>query len=223
MGTGNKRIVGIATLAEREHSFRRTLYSIYEQVDKIIAVLNYYDSIPRWLADLKKVEYHYGTNILGASGKFLCVDRIPDGVYFSIDDDIVYPKGYIEYLEDGIRRYDCIVTLHGRTYPRPVVSFKESIANYRCLNDVHEDVQVDVGGTGVMAFHVKRFDLAINMFEHPNMTDCYVAKEAYLQGIPITVLKHSWDYLKYIPPVNSIWNLDKEKSKQTEVLKSFLK
>lgn len=217
--------VGIATLKERELSFMRTIKSIYPQVDKIIAVLNNYERIPIWLASYPKVEYHLCKNNLGAAGKFLAVSQC-EGYYFSIDDDLVYPPDYCEYMIDGINKYKCIVSLHGRVYPIPVVDFLKWIKAYRCLNEVKEDVLVNLGGTGVMAFDTSQFKLKVGTLFHPiNMVDCHVAREAWEQKIPIMVLKHSKDYLKYTPPPerSTIWHMSPNKSKQTGVLKSFLK
>jgi hypothetical protein len=219
------RTAGIATLKERELSFHKTIDSIYDQVDKIIAVLNYYRTIPTWLSEYPKVEYHFGMNALGAAGKFLCVSQ-SEGCYFSIDDDLQYPPDYCEYMIDGINRHKCIVSLHGRVYPIPVVNFRKWIRAYRCLGDVTEDVMVNLGGTGCMAFDTAQFKLNVqDLFQPKNMVDCHVAREAWDQKIPIVVLKHDKSYLKYTPPPerSTIWHVTSDKSKQTEVLKSFLK
>jgi hypothetical protein len=216
---------GIATLKQREISFHKTIDSLYEQADKIIVVLNYYRAIPEWLADYPKVEYHFGTNSLGAAGKFLRVSQCT-GYYLSCDDDIAYPHGYADYMIDGIERHKCIVSLHGRVYPVPVIDFRKWTVNYRCLSEVTEDVFVNLGGTGCMGLDTAQFKLDVrDLFQPINMVDCHVAREAWDQKIPIVVLKHAKDYLKYTPPppLSTIWHTSKDKSVHTQVLKSFLK
>jgi hypothetical protein len=216
---------GIATLKPRELSFHKTIDSIYPYVDRIIAVLNHYRSIPEWVINYPHMECHLDHNVLGAAGKFLKVSHC-DGYYFSIDDDLAYPSSYVDYMLEGIERHKCIVTLHGRVYPVPVVDFRKWTKAYRCLNDVQEDVQVNLGGTGVMAFDTAQFKLNVqDLFQPLNMVDCHVAREAWDQKVPIVVLKHSAHYLKYTPPplMSTIWHKTQDKSPHTDVLKSFLK
>ena len=86
--------VGIATLKEREDSFRRAIESTYDQVDIIFAVLNFYDHAPDWLIAMPKVKWITAFNILGASGKFLTTFNA-EGYYLALDDDLIVPEGYV--------------------------------------------------------------------------------------------------------------------------------
>ena len=66
-----KRIAGIATLKEREESLKRAIESIYPQVDRIIAVLNYYEETPEWIKSTTKINPILMQNEYMDSGKFL--------------------------------------------------------------------------------------------------------------------------------------------------------
>lgn len=214
---------GIATLKEREKSFKCTIESIYPQVDKIVAVLNYYDAIPLWLNELKKVECHLAFNFLGDAGKFLQVENT-DGIYFAIDDDLLYPKGYVDYLLEGIEKYGGIVGLHGKIYQKPVTHFKKC-AVYRCLDTVSDDACVNVIGSGCCAFDTNRLTLSLSDFELPNMADLWLSKMATEQGVPMTVLKHDTGYLNYLAPPKgtTIWETTKDYSEHVQIMRTFIK
>ena len=216
---------GIATIKERESLFREAISSVYSQVDSIIAVLNNYDSVPKWLSDMPKVKALVGDNSLGDAGKFLEVDNVPDGVYFSIDDDLLYPDGYVDYMISKIEQYHCIVTLHGKRYDsHPIQSFKRGkTLNIHCLNTCTKDAEVHLGGTGVMAFATKDFKLSIKDFPKKNMADIWVGKKAKEQGVKIMAVEHSRYFLKYLNPKgDTIWNSNKDDVYQASVLRSFL-
>jgi len=216
---------GIATLKERENTFIKTIGSIYNQVDHIIAVLNLYETVPDWLKGLPKVKAVIGDNSLGDAGKFLEVERCDD-YYFSGDDDLYYPATYVSDMINAIDKYHCIVTLHGKIFAkRPIYSYHKSFTtNIHCLRACERDTEVDVGGSGVMAFNTKDIKLNISEFKYPNMADIWVGKIAHEQGVKIMALAHQRNYLRYLHPKgDTIWHLTKKDPYQTEVLNSFLK
>jgi len=216
--------VGVATLKNREESFKRVIESIYPQVDKIVAVLNLYEAVPDWLGSLGKVRAIVGDNSLGDAGKFLEVNST-DGVYFAIDDDLLYPKGYADYMMEGIEKYNGIVSLHGKIYTKPVLGFKNFKYVYRCLGTVTGDVHVNMIGSGCCAFSTNRLKLSVDDFYLPNMADIFLSKVAMEQGVTMTVLKHNSGYLKYLAPPKgtTIWESTKNYEPHSALLKSFIK
>jgi hypothetical protein len=218
--------VGIATLKEREQSFRKTIESIYDQADVIYVVLNHYPEIPLWVRLLPKIKAQTGFNTLGASGKLLCAHRIPEGVYFGIDDDLLYPKGYCEMMIEGIERYKCIVTLHGKNFAnRPIGHYRKDFTqNIQCLGELKDDAEVDVCGSGCVAFDISQFKLSINNFRYPNMVDVELSREAHKQGVKMVALAHQRNYLHYMKPVGeTVWSMSKDDTIQTQIVNSFLK
>ena len=217
--------VGIASLAERELSFKRTIESIYPQADLVIAVLNLYDTVPVWLQRMKRVKAILSDNSLGDAGKFMEVEDCK-GYYFSCDDDLAYPQWYVANMIKGISNNSCIVTLHGKCFAnRPINSYHRGwTTNVHCLHTCEQDTLVDVGGTGVMAFDTNRFQLSVADFPYPNMADIWVAKRAKEQGVQIMALTHRNNYLRYMPPKGkTIWQTSRGDPYLTEVLNSFLK
>jgi hypothetical protein len=214
----------IASLPERELSLQKTIFSVYNQVDKIYVALNGHPSIPRWLDSMPKVSYEVLDNSLGDSARYLHVND-DKGLCFILDDDLSVCPTYCAYLAQGVKRYDGVVSLHGRKYFAPVRSFKQWAGNYRCLGTVSEDVKVTVIGDGCCAFDNERLKVHISDFKMRNMANLFLSKIATQQGIPMMVLKHGADWLEYTPPKDNktIWRTTSNYDYQTELLKSFIK
>jgi len=216
-----KRIVGIASIPSRREMLIKVVGSLSPQADIVHVALNGYTEIPKELDSFGNVECEILDNSLGDSAKFLHAD-IPDVVYFGCDDDLIFPIGYCDYLQQGMEKYNGLVSLHGRKY-LPRSHFKQWVGNYRCLNNVSEDVHVNLVGSGVCCFSTNRLKLHISDFKTPNMADCYLSRTASLQGIPMMVLAHKCNYLRYLYPVGTIWERTKDYSIQTAVLRSYIK
>jgi len=214
--------VGLASIEPRKELLIPVVNSLLPQVDKVHVALNGYKEIPEALRNLRNVECEILDNSLGDSAKFLHVGDYDDCYYFGVDDDLVYPPAYCDQLQDGVNRYNALVSLHGRLYP-PQPAFKRWIGNYRCLNNVSSDVKVNLVGSGVCCFNTSRLKLHISDFKTPNMADCYLSRTAFLQGVPMMVLAHKADYLRYLYPVGTIWERTRDYSVHTAVLRSYIK
>jgi len=216
--------VQIATLPERESHLSLTVASLIGQVDSMFVALNGHKEVPSFLLDNPKISYLLMDNSLGDGAKFYGTDKL-DGYIFTCDDDLIYPQGYVEHMIQGLKRHGGIVTALGKRYDKlPVESFGKGFTRlYSCLNRVHNDVQVHVGGTGVMAWHSDTIKINPHDFSRKNMADIWVSKLAYEQNIKITVLSHPRGYVIYNAFPWRIWAKDRDDAYQTEILNSFLK
>lgn len=213
----------IASLPDRADSLRQTIDSLLPQVDSLFIALNNYNEVPSFCKHAK-ISTVLLDNSTGDAAKFYDVEK-RHGYFFSCDDDLVYPPDYVEKMIKGILRYECIVTLHGRSfYNLPVLNYYSSATvKLRCLGDVDRDQMVHVGGTGVMAFDTERFKLRYSDFMAPNMADVWLARVAAGQGVPIMVLEHKEGYLRYNHPERNIYGgYHSNCTLQTEVVNSFL-
>ena len=212
-------------MPQREESLNRTVDSLLPQVDMIFVALNGYDKVPAFLENNKKIVYALMDNKLGDAAKFYDVDQ-RNGFVLTCDDDLAYPPEYVKYMVDGVKRHKGVVTLLGKCYDkRPVYSFRSGYTRiYRCLVAVKGDHVVDVGGTGVMAFHTDLIKLSVDDFPKKNMADIWLSKAAKEQGVSITVLSHPARYVSHKRYSQRIWITERGGDKyQTEVLNSFLK
>jgi hypothetical protein len=215
---------GIATVPNRESMLLRVIESIIPQVNVLYIALNNYPEIPDSLRDNPKIHCELCDNTLGDSAKFLHVND-PDGYYFSIDDDLLYPKGYVQYMISKIEQYKCIVTLHGRVWrTRPIPSVKRGFSlNYHCLHTYNYDVELDIGGSGVMAFHTSFFKPDVREHLKSCMADVWIAKQAHEKGVKIMGVAHTNTYLRYLNPQETIWNTVRQDPYATQIANSFLK
>jgi hypothetical protein len=170
-----------------------------------------------------RLKFDYASNRLTDANKFIGVE-LRQGYLFFCDDDLTYPPTYVQDTIKAIDKYKCIVTYHGKKYPRPFESFYRLERNYRCLGAVLQDAQVDVGGSGVMAWHSDHFKFKYEDCLEPNMADVWVSKAAHEQNVKIMVLPHKADYFKHTSHKENIFATENAKKfvRQTEILKTFL-
>ena len=176
----------------RKKTLTKTVKSIYDQCDVINIALNNYDEIPEELLD-NKINIFITDNQKGDAYKFLTLKN-SNGYYFSMDDDLIYNPNYVTKMISEIEKYERknIITLHGR-YLRnfPINSYyNDTTKVYHFAHELNLDVNVQVGGTGVMAFHTDLFKIGIDFFEKPNMADIWIAFLAKKNSIPITCVSH---------------------------------
>lgn len=183
----------IASLPNRREMLDRTIDSLYQQVDVINLCLNNYDSDP--FIDDPKINTILADNSLGDAGKFLFQKNV-DGYYFTCDDDIIYPKTYVE---DTIKKVDefGLVTYNGRIFKSfPIKSFyRDKAKKYRYGRSERKTLKVQLGGTGVMAFDTAFFGIPISEFQRKNMADIWVACYARKNEYSMWHLAHKEGYL----------------------------
>lgn len=214
------KVAMIASIPEREAMLERAVASLRNQVNEIRVALNDYDHVPKFL---NKNEVIILDNTMGDAGKFYFADQF-EGFILTCDDDLIYPECYVRKMIHGVEQHKCICTLHGRDYIGPITGFQQNFKGYPCLGEVTKDVQVDVGGDGVMCYHTDYFKISFLDFHSKNMSQLWVAKKAKESGVKIMVLAHKADYLKYQMPTWTIWDEANEEGfkEQTVLLKSFL-
>jgi hypothetical protein len=195
-------ICGIATIKGREDALKETVHSIINQVDKLIVYQNGYKEIFNFLKNSKiEVYSSLDTGIdMGDAAKFYKLSEYKNDYYFSIDDDLIYPSDYVKKSLDVLKKYknEIIVTYHGRTLIENAKSYyKDAKVKYKCLDDVSNYDFVHFGGTGVMAFHTSFVKVQFNYFKHPNMADIWVGLFARENNIPILVIPHYENWIRY--------------------------
>lgn len=165
---------GMATITGREETRAMAINSILSQVDRLV-VANGDDR--------------------GDQAKFLgCEDAPEDIIWLGVDDDLIYPPDYVETIVAGLDRYPgSIVSFHGWKLDEDGECYVE---NYRCLENVWDDVPVHVAGTGVCAFRLDTIRPVMADFESVN-ADVWLALRAQERQIQRVVLAHKSYWLGY--------------------------
>jgi glycosyltransferase involved in cell wall biosynthesis len=221
----NKKIIcGVASIPDRIESLKDTIESIIDQVDELIIYQNKYynDSFLKH----PKITVYSSMNTgrdLGDSGKFYKVNDYSDAIYFSIDDDIIYPNNYIETMLTHLRKYSyqCIVTCHGRFLESTAKTYRDCKNFYSFAKELTRDKSVHFGGTGVMAFDTSYVKIQLSHFFSINIADIWMGLYAQKHKIPIIVVSHDTDWLKLNSKVNlqnTLW----EKNKNSNILNDIV-
>lgn len=183
---------GMAAIPERLDGLKRVVERMYDQVDELFVYLNRFTEIPEFLRGDSRVRVFMGAD-LGDRGKFRFVDDFT-GYFFSIDDDIDYPRFYVEHMIDGIERYErkAAVGWHGSILKDEFRDYYKDasrrVLSYRTLRG--QDTPVHVLGTGCAAFHTSTLKLSLDNFPTPNMADIHFAVQGQRQKVPFIVLAH---------------------------------
>jgi hypothetical protein len=161
----------MATMPGRESCVALAASSLMSQVDGLVIALND-GALPPKIAEqsnVRLVPTHSDDR-----AKFLAAENYP-GVFLTVDDDIIYPDGYAELLaaralENPMRP----VSLHGSILsPR----FEDYYAQdgsrtiVRYFDDCPVDTDVDIIGTGAMAFVPRAIGFSTSWLTSAGLTD----------------------------------------------------
>lgn len=210
-----KVVAAVASIPSRVSALKDCVESIYSQVDRLFVYLNGYNEIPTFLRD-KKIEVVLdleGRN--AAAAKLFWISKV-NAYYFTIDDDIIYPK---DYCQKTIERYrdkalGSVVSYHGknlsifasnqRTDRKEFYPFESHLSKCK---------RAHVLGTGVMMIdtrliklplfeiasqHPKAIDLAVSIYLRKNGIKRIVLKRDSCWIIQNTKVRHGLNELKQL-------------------------
>lgn len=171
-----KIIAGMATTNERLEFAERSIESIIKQVDQLHL---YNNSLNKDIAD---------------NGKYNGLTKHEEPIYYlTLDDDIIYPKGYVDNMLEQIEKHKCIVSHHGRELlglsdKHEYYTGHKAYAFYSANN---KEIQLDVFGDGVAAYRTDYFN-PVDMVNEDRlrMADTIVSLKMWEQGKKAILLKH---------------------------------
>jgi len=192
-----RTLAALASIPARAHFLPQALGSLRAQFDLVHVYLNGYKKVPDAVRELAD-EWVLDPENNGAERKFWWADR-RDVVYFTCDDDIVYPADYAQTMLaalDAAGR-DHIVTGHGRVYlgkpiaihdtkPGSVGMFHLRVDNPRPINH---------GGTGCMAWDASRVHVP-SRWQLKNIADMQLAVWAHRHEVPMMLVAHQAHWFK---------------------------
>jgi len=214
----------IASIPDRTRLLKNTIQSLYVQVEHINVMLNNYWFTPEFLQDDEKITVYHLDNKKGDAAKFY---KIHERIVFLCDDDLIYPTDYVAQMLWKLDEYGgkAIITNHGRIMnTKPVKNaYTDRKEKFHCLEEVLDEKEIDIGGTGVMAFCTSYFKPDYESVTIPNMADIWVAKWAKEQGCKIIINPHYAGWIDYQnPDGETIWDHHYSNPEQiTEFYNSF--
>ena len=203
-----KKIVNVSSY-NRMNSLIKTVESILDQCDELNIFLNNVNTeIPEIFFD-DKINLFFSDNRHGDALKFALLEE-SEGYYLTIDDDLIYPKNYVDYMISRCKEYSNqrVITIHGKNFSSfPIQSYYRSHFEYfHCLQQMKKNLLVQFGGTGVMCFHTSLIKIPFNFFEKPNMADVWFGKYCIENKIEIICVTHPKNFLKYQIQTETIYD-----------------
>lgn len=172
--------------------------------------MNEYPARPDWLSDFPNVTAELTPpQNLGDAEKFRAVGDW-DGIALTCDDDVLYPADYVQTIISGLERHGrhCVVGFHGgKTLRWSGNHGAAQDKRIRCLGNLRlDDSDVNVLGTGAMAWNTRHVPVWRELFRYANCADVQFACHAHRYGIPMVALAHEAGWLEDIcPPGRSIY------------------
>jgi len=200
-----KTLFSFATYPARKRECMLMLESIKGQFDEVHCYYNNVATRPTWMPEWVNVVCG-GDNDLTDIGKFFALKPDMECIYFTGDDDIIYPKNYAKQMKWGVDIYGGIVTLHGRKLRPNANDYYISHETFRVFRDESETKELDVAGTGCTAFNTKYFNpYWIIHTTQRRMSDLTFSLEAAKHDKVIIGLPHKGTWLKDTNPKNTIY------------------
>lgn len=201
-----------ASVKQREEQLKVALASIYDQVDEIHLVLNWYNEIPIWIQQLTKVYTYLNPTNQNAHDAIWfrmigleAIDNLTSAAenceahryYFVIDDDLLYPENYISEMVDAIERHErnAVITAHGANIVRPVKDYFECRKTYGFSDRLERDIFVDIAGVGCSAWHSSTIQPTPNDFPIPFCRDLWFSILAKKNDVPLISLRRPTQWI----------------------------
>src|SRR5690606_6763137 len=161
--------------------------SVMPQLDRLAVYLNEYDEVPAFLDDVRVSVYRsqdHGDR--GDAGKFFAAATLSEGVYFALDDDIVYPPNYCAHMLTRLRTLEgrAVLGVHGVVYARRPTSFFDR----RVIQSPEASDRlrlVSLVGTGTACFDVQTVPVTPDVFETGSMADLWFGGHVKARGVPM--------------------------------------
>lgn len=191
-----KVLAALASQPRREALLARVLETLRPQVDDLRVYLNGYARVPACVEQLAD-RYELGADDRGAERKFWWSEDAGVELYFTCDDDILYPPDYVATMQAALEQHPgALVSAHGRTYlGRPASVHHVSGGTVGIFHK-----RVDVGrwvnhaGTGVLAWDARSVRVPAR-WPAENIADMQLAVWAQNAGVPIWLIPHQAGWL----------------------------
>lgn len=195
---GTSCVAGLAAIPSREDALSQMIDSVIGQFDHLYVYLNGFDEVPAFLDNDKiSVFRSQETGDLGDVGKFFGTKFVSSGLYFTLDDDIVYPSDYRARMEACLRQFGnrAAVGVHGAFYSwNPGSFFDRQVIHYRAQND--EIRPVSILGTGTVCFSLDHLNVELDWFKTANMADIWFGGELKRRGLPALCIDRAEGWLQ---------------------------
>ena len=201
----HKVSVCLATFPGRFATVGRTVETLLDQTeipDEIHIWVNESEFAPPLPDDDRIVVHLAKDNNLTDIGKFAAADLAPDGIIILADDDLKYPRDYVETMVKEVNRFngELCVGLHGVVFP--LGTEINEIDDYFSQRRVHlysrgssSHTPCHVIGTGTMAYDKRKVQFDYTQWDYNRMVDLHVGVTCQKLGVGIISIPRSTNWL----------------------------
>jgi len=214
--------INIATQPSRVEQLKKTVASLYDQVDIIRIYLNGFKKIPKLPNPDNKITYTQGEDLTDNGKFYFLKEQAKDEYYLTCDDDIIYPSNYVSVLRDTIDKFDCIVTYHGRILKEGCETYYGCHEAFVFHETILNNMWIDCAGTGVCGFKTSYFKPKIWNSEYKKMSDIVFSLEARKQDKKIMLASHVQNWMKVQVVEDSIFQSRGDQTNQVKLIKELL-
>ncbi len=178
----------MATIPSRVQLLEQVVSTLLPQVDRLNVYLNGFNEIPHFLKDARievARSQEYGDQ--KDNGKFFWSERVATGYHLTVDDDIIYPRDFVQRSIMKIEQYDrrAVVGVHGVNLANPLQRYTESREVFHFGDALLQDAFVHLLGTGTIAYHTSTLQIAFDEFKTRGVADLWFAIQARRQRVPL--------------------------------------
>jgi len=212
----------MATIPQREQELKKTINSLYNQVDEMRIVFNDYPKIPDWIKEMSKIVPLLNNPDKFTSNSIWLLMNDVNGYVFTVDDDIIYPSNYVEVMIKRFNDYSrkVILSLYGETVTWPAINYKTGRIGIGFQDERLEDIVVDIAGVGCTMFHTDVIRPSMKDFPDQYSRDPWFAILAAKNNVPIIRIKscHKWLKRQYTqgPRIAQTWRRSRELTGQRQ-------
>lgn len=198
------KVVGcMTTFPARFGLIKPVIESVAPQLDRFFIYVNETTSGFPDISEIENVIVLDGRDHLGdlsARGEMFPLRFINDCVVFTLDDDFIFPRDYVEKHLEILRAFNgrCAVTTHGSIFPDTVDWYYERTAFFVSRRAVNSLQLCSLAGSGTFAFDQRVFSPDPEEFMEQTMVDLKLSLLAAESGLPIWVVPRSENWLRFL-------------------------
>jgi len=201
----------LASIRERVNNLRLIIPVIIRQCDRLYVNLVGHNQFPDELIN-NNIEV-YEKQMTGSQVRFLDYHKDRD-YYFTIDDDILYPDNYTEYMLSKMNQYQnkAICCVHGSNIDltKKKDYYKKKFTSI-FHNELTQDKLVMFPGVGTSCFYKGKLEL--KSMDIDNISDVYVGLFAAQQRLSIICVSRKEGWLKRLDEFGkTIWKHNNHKA-----------
>jgi hypothetical protein len=193
------RIGGLASIPSRADTLPRVLAGIVPQVERLHLFLHGYDAIPEAARHSRIVPVLAPRDTpWRMSGRLYGLVAEPAAcLYFTFDDDILYPADYVDRLAEALVRHEgnAVVGFHAHNYRRPYASYIRDRQGFAFTKRKLFESRVDELGAGTLGFVSSRLPMDPRRWKYGDMDDIMICQEAERAGLKRITLARRRHYI----------------------------